>query len=202
MVLLGHNGAGKTTLIQYLLGFYTDISQHPFLPGFSRYINKKKIEIRDYSYAPEAALIDHEMSANDYFKMMAGIKGVSNVDVDLLLKKVSLDIDKNIAIKKYSKGMKQRLLLAFALIGEPEYLMLDEPTSGLDPYGKEAIEELLFSLKNDHKFIISTHSLELALRLEDDIWILKKGDVAFEGKVSDMDELKVLVNRYKPEQIL
>lgn len=202
MILLGHNGAGKTTLVQYLLGFYSDISQHPFLPNLSEFAKKKSVKISNYSYSPEVAFLDYEMSADDYFKMISVMKNIDNIAIEPFLEKVSLFVDKKTPIKKYSKGMKQRLLLALALIGDPEYLILDEPTSGLDPYGKEAIEELLFSLKDNHKFIICTHSLELAHRLGDEIWILKEGEVVYDGKPSSIDELKLLINKFKPKRLL
>lgn len=201
MILLGHNGAGKTTLVQYLLGFYSDISQHPFLPSLSEFAKKKSVKISNYSYSPEVAFLDYEMSADDYFKMISAMKNIDNIVIEPLLNKVSLFVDKKTPVKKYSKGMKQRLLLALALIGDPEYLILDEPTSGLDPYGKEAIEELLFSLKDNHKFIICTHSLELAHRLDDEIWILKEGEVVYDGKPSTIDELKLLINKFKPKRL-
>lgn len=199
MILLGHNGAGKSTFINYLLGFYVDEKDHPFLPHFKEHL--LNIDKKDLGYAPEAALLDLNMSAMDYFKMMADLREVKEFDADELLKSVALEVDLKMPIKKYSKGMKQRLLLAIALLGKPKTLVLDEPTSGLDPFGRLEIEKLLIDLKKDHSFIISTHSLDLALALEDEVWILREGKIEYKGYPEDLDELEELLLKYRPEKI-
>lgn len=199
MILLGHNGAGKSTFINYLLGFYVKLSDHPFLPHFSKHI--LKIDKKEIGYAPEAALLELNMSANDYFRMMAILRDVKEFDPEKLLRSVALEVDLNMPIKKYSKGMKQRFLLAIALLGDPKILILDEPTSGLDPFGRAKIEELLISLKKRHSFIISTHSLELALSLKDEIWILQEGKIMYKGYPKSLDELKELLFKYSPKRI-
>jgi len=199
MILVGNNGAGKSTFINYLLGFYNSEKDHPFLPNFKDYL--LNIDKNDLGYAPEAALLDLNMSAMDYFKMMASLREVKEFDPKELLKSVALEVDLKMPIKKYSKGMKQRLLLAIALLGKPKILVLDEPTSGLDPFGRLEIEKLLIKLKKDHSYIISTHSLDLALALEDEIWILKEGRVEYRGYPKDIDELEELLLRYRPEKI-
>ncbi|WP_200762665.1 ATP-binding cassette domain-containing protein [Nitrosophilus alvini] len=199
MILLGHNGAGKSTFINFLLGFYVRLSDHPFLPHFKKFL--PKLNKKDLGYAPEAALLDLNMSARDYFDMIATLRGVKRYDADTLLKKVALDVDTNMPIKKYSKGMKQRFLLSLALLGNPKTLVLDEPTSGLDPFGRLEIEKLLIGLKSDHDFIISTHSLELAMAMEDEIWILKEGKIEYRGYPKSIEELKSLLLQHRPEKI-
>jgi len=199
MILLGHNGAGKSTFINFLLGFYVTLSDHPFLPHFKDHL--PRIDKKDIGYAPEAALLDLNMSAKDYFDMMAALRDIKEFDANELLRNVALEVELNMPIKKYSKGMKQRLLLALALLGKPKTLILDEPTSGLDPFGRLEIEKLLISLKKDHSFIISTHSLELALALEDEIWILKEGKIEYKGYPKSLKELEELLLKHRPEKI-
>ncbi|WP_281951442.1 ABC transporter ATP-binding protein [Nitrosophilus kaiyonis] len=199
MILLGHNGAGKSTFINYLLGFYVDIKDHPFLVNFKDHL--LDIDKKDLGYAPEAALLDLNMSAQDYFNMMAKLREVKEFDPIELLKSVALEVELDMPIKKYSKGMKQRLLLAIALLGKPKTLVLDEPTSGLDPFGRLEIEKLLIKLKNSHDFIISTHSLDLAMALEDEVWILKEGKIEYKGYPKDIDELEELLLMYRPKRI-
>ena len=201
MVLLGHNGAGKTTLINYLLGFYTDCRQHPYLLTFKAFVERKGLELGHYAFTPEGAFLDYEWNASDYFKLMASIHNIKAYEPDALLQKVALAVDPKKPIKHYSKGMKQRLMLALALLPEPETIVMDEPTSGLDPYGKAAIEDLITELGRSHRLILSTHSLDLAERLEDEVCILRKGEVVYEGEVSDRQMLDSLVMRYRPEQI-
>lgn len=199
MVLIGHNGAGKSTLIHYLLNFYTNLSQHPFLAHFSteveQFYNKK------IGYAPEAALLELSMSANDYFVMMSAIKGIKRFDANAALQEVFLEVDLNLAIKHYSKGMRQRLLLALAIMGEPELIILDEPTSGLDPFGQEAVEQLILSLKQRYELVICTHSLKLAFELDEEIWILQEGKIVYKGRVASRNELETLFKAYQPKRL-
>ena len=202
MVLLGHNGAGKTTLINLLLGFYTDTTQHPFLGDFELFLKKRAINLGRYAYAPETALMEYELNALDYFRLTASIHGTKDYDPGTLMTRVSLEVDPKKPIKHYSKGMRQRLMLALALMSDPETIILDEPTSGLDPYAKAAIEELILELARDHRLVLSTHSLDLAARLGDEVCILRHGKIVFEGRVEERQILDTLMLRYRPEKIL
>jgi ABC-2 type transport system ATP-binding protein len=202
MVLLGHNGAGKTTLINYILGFYADISQHPFLPEFHAFLEKKEFSAARCAYVPESPALDTELNAKNYFTLFGAINGKSGYDPKALMERVMLDVPLNRPIKRYSKGMKQRLMLALALLADPETIILDEPTSGLDPYGKEMIEAMITELAQTHRLIVSTHSLDLAFRLKEEIWILQNGRVVFDGNVASLGELEVLMTRYRPEELL
>lgn len=201
MTLLGHNGAGKSTLINYLIGLYTNESQHPFLSHFSK--NFTPYKIKKIGYAPEAAYLDPALSAYDYMNLMAKLKNIEKIDINKELHQVKLDVDENLNIGKFSKGMKQRLLLALALLGEPELIILDEPTSGLDPYGQEVVENLIMDIKKTKKseFLICTHSMELALQMKDEILILQEGKIVFRGYCETLEELEALMNKYRPERI-
>jgi ABC-type multidrug transport system ATPase subunit len=198
LILLGHNGAGKSTLINYLLGFYPSSASHPYLAELSKDV--PSVELSSIGYAPEAALLDGGLSAADYFELLAKNKKIFTYSVDTELSKVGLKIDKNQKIKKYSKGMKQRLLLALSLFGDPKTVILDEPTSGLDPFGKEEIEGYLLGLKDERKFIVSTHSLEFAYKFESEIWILKQGMVVYKGRPNSFEELQKIFLENRPEQ--
>lgn len=197
MILIGHNGAGKSTLISYLLRFYTHPSQHPFIKNFQKFI--APLQGQKIGYAPESALLDLSLNAWDYFKMIAALQGVQNFDIDTHLAQVKLSVDPKMALLHYSKGMRQRLLLALALLGNPDVLVLDEPTSGLDPFGQEAIESLLLSLKEKYRFIISTHSLKLAQQMDDEIWIIKEGEIVHQGRFETVETLHSTFMQYQPE---
>ena len=199
MILLGHNGAGKSTLIQYLLGFYTDISQHPFLAHFKEHVTP--INRSHLGYAPEAAYLDTAMSAEEYLTLFATLRGVKDWDIASALERVFLDVSPHTPIKNYSKGMKQRLLLAIALLGNPRTIILDEPTSGLDPFGQEAIEALLVSLRSQHEMIVCTHSIALAFALDDEVWILKEGTIVYKGRPQSQEALKSLLFTHKPQRL-
>lgn len=200
MTLLGHNGAGKSTLISYLLGFYTVADQHPFLPHFKALISP--LDRSSLGYAPEASYLDESANLENYTTLIASLKGIKNPKIDELLELVSLQVDTKKPIKSYSKGMRQRLMLLLALIGDPQTLVLDEPTSGLDPFGREKIENLILELAKKHKIIISTHSLEFAYKLDQEIWILQSGKVVFRGKFESFDQLKTEFYKHKPDVLL
>ncbi len=201
IVLLGHNGAGKTTLLHCMLGFYADTAQHPFLPGFNTFLSRKEIGLGKTAYAPEAAYLDHELNARDYFTLVASLHGMGRDETPGVLRRVALDVELEKPIKEYSTGMKQRLLLALALLPMPDTIILDEPTNGLDPYGQEVIEELILELAQTQQLILSTHSLDLAYRLGGEVWILRQGEVVYDGRVGSRHELDTLVRRYRPGTI-
>ena len=171
---MGHNGAGKSTFINYLLGFYTSINQHPFLKGFSKEF--QPLPQGEFGYSPEVALLDTNLNGLDYIQMVATTRKIE-VDVDDLFTSLSLNISPKEPIVKYSKGMRQRLSLGLAMIGQPKYLVLDEPTSGLDRIGERTIFHLLKKMEDNFQYIISTHSIELALLLKDEVWIFHQGKI-------------------------
>lgn len=199
MTLLGHNGAGKSTLIAYLMGFYNRLEHHPFLPHFAQLI--QPLDRARVGYAPESPWLEESASANDYFALMAPLKGAKTYDLAALFERVGLKADPKAPIRTYSKGMKQRLLLALALLGDPETLVLDEPTSGLDPFGREEVESLLIDLAREKRLIVSTHSLELAWRLGSEVWILKEGIVAHQGCFESFEALKERFFALRPARI-
>lgn len=198
LTLLGHNGSGKTTLINYLLGFYTDTSQHPFLAELTR--DFAPLDTKTCGYAPESSYLDEQMCGKAYFDLIKSIKR-SDEKLGDLFSLVGLKADPKLPLKKYSKGMKQRFLLALALIGKPEYLILDEPTSGLDIFGKEIIEALLLELNQKYRLIISTHSLELAQKLGNEILLLKEGHIIFRGHIDDGKEMLDMLKQQAPKVI-
>lgn len=200
MTLLGHNGAGKSTLIGYLLGFFTNENQHPFLPHFATLV--KTLDLSTVGYAPEASYLEESANLKEYFELMCKLKNSTGCKIEPLLDRVALDVDMKLPIRSYSKGMKQRLLLALALIGNPKTLVLDEPTSGLDPFGRDAIDELLLDLIKSHQIIISTHSLELAYKLNQECWILQNGVVKTRKIFTTLEDLKAEFYRHKPDVLL
>jgi ABC-type multidrug transport system ATPase subunit len=199
MLLLGHNGAGKTTFISYLLGLLNDESQHPFLPNFTAHL--PNIQNKTIGYSPEMSILEPTLSAADYINALSAIKRVAP-DPQPLFELVSLSADPNDELKKYSKGMKQRLLLALAFIGDPQVIVLDEPTSGLDIYGQKLIEELLVSQKDKREFIIATHSLEFAAKFGGQTLIFAGGTIAYEGVPSGYEELEELMQKHAPKALL
>lgn len=152
---VGKNGAGKTTLIRMILGL-TPISDGSFslLSGSLREARKKTGSL------VESPALYPNMSARDNLRLYCALLGQSKSKADELLEKVGLENTGKKYAQDFSLGMKQRLGIAMALAGDPEFLMLDEPINGLDPTGIVEIRELLLALKDEGKTIfISSHIL-------------------------------------------
>lgn len=199
MTLLGHNGAGKSTIIKYLLGFYPSINDHPYLKNLAPHL--PKLDQKEIGYAPELALLLDSATAKEYIALKKSIKSIKSLDIDKLLNSVMLTVDLDMPIKKYSKGMKQKLLLALCLIGDPKTIILDEPTSGLDIFVTKEIEKLLVKLNKNYNLIVSTHSLNLARELNSEILIISKGELYYRGRVDEKLEERVL-DSFKSSEIL
>jgi ABC-2 type transport system ATP-binding protein len=159
---LGPNGAGKTTTMRILTGFLPPTSGTARVGGFDVLENPIEVK-RRIGYLPESPPLYPEMEVGDYLRFVAGIKGIRKKDIgrriDRALERTSsLDV-RDTLVSKLSKGYRQRVGLAQALIHNPEVLVFDEPTSGLDP--KQIIEArgLIRSLAGDHTIILSTHIL-------------------------------------------
>jgi ABC-2 type transport system ATP-binding protein len=190
--VLGANGAGKTTFIKLLLGiiFPTKGSAKILNKSISDYHTHQKI-----GYLAENHRFPDFLSAFDvlyYYGKMGGIKdNTLKTRIPMLLEKVKLGKWENIKIKKFSKGMLQRLGIAQALINDPEILFLDEPTDGIDPIGRREVRDLLKNLKNEGKTIIlNSHLLSEVELISDKAAILKKGRLVKLGAIHDFISIK------------
>lgn len=158
--LLGQNGAGKTTLMEMLVGNLKSEQGEILYNKESIYTLKDKY-FTLLGYLPQELGLPKEMSVQDYLEYMAALKGLSKkeskVQISSLLQEVTLFDQRNQKIFKLSGGMKRRLGIAQALLGDPKILILDEPTSGLDPKERIRFKNLLTRLSKERIVIISTH---------------------------------------------
>lgn len=186
--LLGPNGAGKTTLIKILLGVvYPTIGSANLL---SEPITNYKIKSR-IGFLPENHKFPNYLTAEQTLKYFAKLSGVNhsnlNERIDELLALVKMSEWKKTKIKKYSKGMMQRLGLAQAMINEPELIFLDEPTDGVDPIGRKEIRDILIDLKERGTTIfLNSHLLSEVEMVSDRVAILNKGKLLKEGSVKEL----------------
>jgi len=188
--LLGPNGAGKTTLFRLLLGIALPTS------GTGKILGKDITDPqsrRNVGYLSEDHRFPGYLNGEQFLYYYGKMSGVQNYDlsrkIPKLLKQVKLDDRKNLKLKKYSKGMLQRLGTAQALINDPELIFLDEPTDGIDPIGRIEIREILLDLKKEGKTIfINSHLLSEVERISDEIAILKQGLLIRKGKTDDFLE--------------
>ena len=186
---LGGNGAGKTTTIKILMSLIFPSEGSAKILG--RDISDVKTHAR-IGYCPENPYFYDYLTARElmnYFGELFGLSAAARKQrTELLLTRVGLDEkDWNKQLRKYSKGMLQRVGLAQSLINDPEIVFLDEPMSGLDPIGRREIRELIAEMREQGKTVfMSTHILSDIEALCDNVAILRKGKLAATGKLDDL----------------
>ncbi len=181
--LLGPNGAGKTTLIKILLGIVQRTGGEASLLGGAAGDRRSR---RRVGYLPENNRVPRHHTGFTALEYFGGLSGLSPREVRRrrgdLLKLVGLENWGDVGVRKYSKGMQQRLGLAQALLHDPELLILDEPTDGVDPVGRSEMRSLLVELKQAGKTIfLNSHHLQEIELVCDRVVILQRGLVRREG---------------------
>ena len=183
--LLGPNGSGKTTTLGMLLGLV-----RPTAGSFSLFgSNSPHVEsLRRLGAIVETPAFYPYLSGRDNLAYFQGIAGRSNaVELDDLLQKVGLADRADSRFRTYSLGMKQRLGLAYALLGDPELLFLDEPTNGMDPAGMAEVRDLIRNLGTGGRTVLlSSHLLHEVEQVCDSVAILSRGRLIAQGNVKDL----------------
>lgn len=176
--LLGPNGAGKSTTMNMLTGYIAPSSGSIFLDDKDLTLpkNRKKVLI---GYMPEIPPLYNDMTVAEFMKFDAELKGVKRAcrkdAVSETIERCGIaDVEKRL-IKNLSKGYRQRVGFASAIIGDPELIILDEPTAGLDPRQIVNMREMILSLKKDHLVILSSHILSEVEEVCDHVLIISKG---------------------------
>lgn len=184
---LGPNGAGKSTTMKMFLGLTRPTSGHFHINGKKYPENRVEILKETGSFIESPAFYGN-LTGKENLEIIQKILGVPKSAVSEALELVGLTEFKDRLAKKYSLGMKQRLGLASALIGNPPILILDEPTNGLDPVGIHEIRSLIRSLpeKYDCTVFVSSHLLSEIELMADNIGILNHGHLLFEGTLEDL----------------
>ena len=187
--LLGPNGAGKTTTIRILTCHMPPTSGQARVCGFD--VFSQSLEIRKrLGYLPENCPLYMEMRVIEYLRWSAAMKGLSGSDLDRAvfdaLDSCGLDKVRTQVIRTLSKGYRQRVGLAAALVHRPEILVLDEPTIGLDPLQVREFRSLIGSLKGKRTVLISSHILSEIEMLCDSVIILNEGRVVASGSPQDL----------------
>jgi gliding motility-associated transport system ATP-binding protein len=191
---LGPNGAGKTTTMRVLTCFLPPTSGSANVAGFD--VVEQPMEVKKrIGYLPETPPLYPEMEVVEYLKFTGRLKGISSADinrrVDEVVGRCAVGDVRDKLIGKLSKGYRQRVGLAQAIIHNPDVLILDEPTSGLDPKQIIEIRELLKSLAGDHTIILSTHILSEVEHSCERVIIIS------EGKLVAIDSVQNLTNRLR-----
>lgn len=186
IALLGANGAGKTTTLKMLAGLMKPTSGTIEFDGVNR-----QDDIRKYiGYLPQYPVFHEWMSGKEFLEYVGKLAGLSRKEAkertEELLELVGIADAKNRRIGKYSGGMKQRLGIAQAIIHRPKLVMLDEPVSALDPFGRREVLELLEKLKEETTILFSTHILNDAEEVCDEILFLHKGEIVEQGTMEEL----------------
>ena len=180
--LLGPNGAGKSTLMKILIGLWKP--DKPLTNDQSPII---KVPSR-IGYLPENNPLYEEMYVTEYLQFMAKMTGISksrDLEVSELIEKVGLTPERHKHIRELSKGYRQRVGLAQALLGDPELLILDEPTTGLDP-------NQLVEIRSQPTIILSTHIMQEVREMCDRVIILDHGQIKADKMINEIEDLEQL----------
>lgn len=187
---LGPNGAGKTTTIKILLNLLQSPADQVFI--FGKEINANRIASlkRMGSLVEQPAIYTH-LSGKENLANRCTLLGINKSKCAEMLSLVGLTEAANKKAGKYSLGMKQRLGIALALIGDPELLLLDEPTNGLDPNGIIEIRNLMIELTTKHgkTILVSSHLLAEIERTATHVGIINKGELLFQGTIGELHDL-------------
>lgn len=211
--LLGPNGAGKSTTMNILTGFLEQTEGEAIIDGFDTLKKPKKAK-KEIGYMPEGVPLYTDLTVKEFVTYMAEIKQVEKKSrkekVEKIIEQTGLkDVEKKL-IKNLSRGYKQRVSMAGALVGEPKILILDEPTVGLDPKQITEIRNLIKELGKTHTIILSSHILSEVSQICNKVIIINKGKIVavdtpenLENKVNNNNCIYVMVEdtENKVEQI-
>jgi ABC-2 type transport system ATP-binding protein len=186
---LGPNGAGKSTTMRILTGYLAATSGRATIDGLDVFWDSVGVR-RRIGYMPENCPLYPEMRVNEYLRFRAGIKGLSGPHrqerMDYVLERCWLTDVQRQLIGTLSKGYRQRVGLADALLAEPPVLILDEPTAGLDPTQIRSTRQLIRELGRQHTILLSTHILPEVELVCDSVIIIHRGRVAAAGPLQDL----------------
>lgn len=190
---LGPNGAGKSTTMKIITGFMAPTSGQASIAGFDVFENPIEVKKR-IGYLPETPPVYGDMYVRDYLRYVAALKGVPKENVEKLvnnaIEKTNLgDVQKRL-IQHLSKGFRQRVGIAQAIVSDPEVLILDEPTVGLDPKQVAEVRDLIKALKGQHTIILSTHILPEVQATCEKIVIINKGKIVAQDSIQSLSSLE------------
>ncbi|MGN1481202.1 ABC transporter ATP-binding protein [Porcipelethomonas sp.] len=188
---LGPNGAGKSTTMNIITGYLPSTSGTVLINGVDIAEDPSKAK-KMMGYLPEIPPVYLDMKVKEYLKFAAGIKGIKRSqraeEVENAMEKLKIkDVEKRL-IRNLSKGYRQRVGFAQALLGNPKYLVLDEPTVGLDPNQVIEVRNLIQTLKKDHTIILSSHILAEIQAVCERVVIISHGEIRAVDSIKNLEE--------------
>lgn len=197
---LGPNGAGKSTMMKILTGYIPQTDGKASVCGFD--VNEAADEVkRSVGYLPESNPLYYDMYIKEYLAFIAGIYGLKNKmgRVKEMVDMTGLGPEQHKKIGQLSKGYKQRVGLAQALIHDPKVLILDEPTSGLDPNQLADIRKLIVNLGREKTVMLSTHIMQEVEAICGRVIIINKGKLAADDKMTELRKNQVNTQAFYAE---
>ncbi len=186
---LGPNGAGKSTTMKILTGFMPPTAGKARVAGFDVFENPLEAK-RRIGYLPETPPLYPELTVRGYLKFVAELKGLPRAKIKDELQRVAVgtgivpELDR--LTGTLSKGYRQRVGIAQAMLGEPALLILDEPTEGLDPRQRREVLELIKSLKGKHTVVLSTHILAEVKAICEQVLIIHRGKIVADDTMANI----------------
>lgn len=187
---LGPNGAGKSTMMKILTAYIPQSSGKAQVCDLD--VSEESISVRErVGYLPEHNPLYLEMYVKEYLRFMAGVHKAPKDSVDAMIEKVGLSPEKHKKLGQLSKGYRQRVGLAAALLHQPEVLILDEPTTGLDVNQLVEIRQLIKEAGQDKTVMLSTHIMQEVEFLCDRVIIINNGKIVADRPIADLKELTI-----------
>jgi ABC-2 type transport system ATP-binding protein len=199
---LGQNGAGKTTIMKMVMGLLAPTGGSILIDGVPSASAAAKGKI---GFMPETPYFYERMTGMEFLKFCSELYGQVKehgkergaAHYESILRKVGIFDARDAEIKTYSKGMRQRLGFAQALVNDPEYLFLDEPLDGLDPLGRREMKEVMLALKSEgRRIFLNTHILYDVEEICDEVGVIDKGKLLYAGGVKAFCAGKPLEERF------
>lgn len=199
--LLGHNGAGKTTVMKMLSGFLEPSSGHAFLAGID--VAEQPVQAQAHlGYLPEQPPLYDEMTVLDSVRFAAGLRGIDDTaSLRLALERTELIERAGSRVGTLSRGYRQRVGVAQAIVHSPAILILDEPTNGLDPTQTEQMRALIRELAERTVVVLSTHILQEVEAVCDRALIMRAGELVLDSELAELQQgerLRVRTSRDTP----
>lgn len=195
---LGPNGAGKSTTMKILTGYLQQTEGTAIVSDID--VKNNPVEAkRKVGYLPEANPLYYDMYVKEYLGFIGGVHSLNNINnkVDEVIELVGLQVEKNKKLGQLSKGYKQRVGLAAALIHQPEVLILDEPTSGLDPNQIIEIRNVIKEQGKNKTVLFSSHILQEVEAICDRIIIINKGKIVADDSLINLTKAASLENVFR-----
>ena len=177
---LGRNGAGKSTTMNMITGFIEPTEGDIIVGGYDIDVNPKRVKAQ-IGYMPEGTPLYMDLTVKEFVSYMAELRRIPKAErkeaVKQAIERTGLDLVKDNLVKNLSRGYKQRVSMAGAIVGNPKILILDEPTVGLDPKQVIEIRELIKSFGKDHTVLVSSHILSEVSQICEKVIIIDKGEI-------------------------